>query len=345
MSFKRKFNTLIRKSDNSICEFSNDNGIELYIYDKNKEPICKKRLVTGINGFSNSFFNIDSNDSIYGIVSSKDNPLLYFYISSKFIYKSELLKSSNSIEKITFPYIKKIGDKIHIFYYLVDVTQVDRGKLIHYYYDGSNWNKSQIDNIEYFILSNFVVTFKEDVPTIFYLNSTKGHEEVFISNFNKDNLSWNHPVQVTNTHKTKVYLSVVEVPQNTYHIVFSEKNNDKYYCTYYSGQLKNNSFIKKDYFIIQDTIACEFPHILRIKNELYIQWIEFSELFTTFSKDNGFTWSKPNFFTNDSDNSVIRYDYKSNFIKDKNNDICNIYSYEDIFSILGISSNPILLTN
>ena len=58
MSFKRKFNTLIRKSDNSICEFSNDNGIELYIYDKNKEPICKKRLVTGINGFSNSFFNI-----------------------------------------------------------------------------------------------------------------------------------------------------------------------------------------------------------------------------------------------------------------------------------------------
>ena len=48
MSFKRKFNTLIRKSDNSICEFSNDNGIELYIYDKNKEPICKKRLVTGM---------------------------------------------------------------------------------------------------------------------------------------------------------------------------------------------------------------------------------------------------------------------------------------------------------
>ena len=51
MSFKRKFNTLIRKSDNSICEFSNDNGIELYIYDKNKEPICKKDLLQVLMAF------------------------------------------------------------------------------------------------------------------------------------------------------------------------------------------------------------------------------------------------------------------------------------------------------
>ena len=37
MSFERKFNTLLGKSDNSLYELSYDNGIELYIYDKDSK--------------------------------------------------------------------------------------------------------------------------------------------------------------------------------------------------------------------------------------------------------------------------------------------------------------------
>ncbi len=393
MSFERKFNTLLGKSDNSLYELSYDDGIELYIYDKdskfkykkkfvsgnynfsnaffnvdNKDSVYgviytkdkyKKKFVSGNYNFSNAFFNVDNKDSVYGVIYTKDNTLLYTYINQEHIYKSTLLKIDNPKLKITFPYIKKIDNKIHLFYYLVDTTTSDECTLIHYYYNGHKWVKTEMDRIKYYILTNFVITFNDNNPTILYLNDNKGYEEVFIARFNEKTSSWNSSIQVTNTGKTKVYLSAIEFPKNQYHIVFSENNSDRYHCAYYSGELVDNKFNRKDYtiiqdavacefphilkvnnglyiqwlefselftsfsedngstwsnpkFIIQDAVACEFPHILKVNNGLYIQWLEFSELFTSFSEDNGSTWSNPKFFFNDTDDSIIRYDYKSN---------------------------------
>ena len=128
------------------------------------------------------------------------------------------------------------------------------------------------------------MTFNDNTPTIFYLNDNKGYEEVFITRFDEKTSSWDSIVQGTNTGKTKVYLSVIESNKNLYHIVFSENSSDRYKCAYYSGELVDNKFIRKDYIIIQDAVACEFPHILKANNQLYIQWLEFSELFTSFQK-------------------------------------------------------------
>ena len=124
-----------------------------------------------------------------------------------------------------------------------------------------------------------------------------------------------------------------------YHIVFSENSSDRYKCAYYSGELVDNKFIRKDYIIIQDAVACEFPHILKANNQLYIQWLEFSELFTSFSEDNGSTWSNPKFFFNDTDDSIIRYDYKSNLKRNLPLDVSYIFSYKTSHCSLGISSN------
>lgn len=339
MSFERKFNTLLGKSDNSLYELSYDNGIELYIYDKDSKLKYKKKFVTGNYNFSNTFFDVDNKDSVYGVIYTKDNTLLYTYINQEHIYKSTLLKIDNPNFKITFPYIKKIDNKIHLFYYLVDTTRSDECTLIHYYYNGDKWVKSEIDKIKYFILSNFVITFNDNNPTIFYLNDNKGYEEVFIARFNEKTSSWNSSIQGTNTGKTKVYLSAIESPKNYYHIVFSENNSDRYHCAYYSGELADNKFIRKDYIIIQDAVACEFPHILKSNNELYIQWLEFSELFTSFSEDNGSTWSSPKFFFNDTDDSIIRYDYKSNPKRNLQLDVSYIFSYKTSHCSLGIPSN------
>ncbi len=339
MSFERKFNTLLGKSDNSLYELSYDNGIELYIYDKNSKLKYKKKFVSGNYNFSNAFFNVDNKDSVYGVIYTKDNTLLYTYINQQHIYKSTLLKIDNPKLKITFPYIKKIDNKIHLFYYLVDSTRNNECTLIHYYYDGHKWVKAELDKIKCFILSNFIVTFNDNTPTIFYLNDNKGYEEVFITRFDEKTSSWDSIVQGTNTGKTKVYLSVIESNKNLYHIVFSENSSDRYKCAYYSGELVDNKFIRKDYIIIQDAVACEFPHILKANNQLYIQWLEFSELFTSFSEDNGSTWSNPKFFFNDTDDSIIRYDYKSNLKRNLPLDVSYIFSYKTSHCSLGISSN------
>lgn len=339
MSFERKFNTLLVKSDNSLYELSYDNGIELYIYDKDSKLKYKKKFVAGNYNFSNAFFNVDNEDSIYGVIFTKDNILLYTYINEEYIYKSALLKIDNPRLKIIFPYIKKIDNKIHLFYYLVDTTRSGKCTLIHYFYNGQKWVKTEIDNIKYFILTNFVVTFNDDTPTIFYLNDYEGYEEVFITRFNEKTSSWDSIIQGTNTGKTKVYLSVIESPKNLYHMVFSENNGDRYHCTYYSGELVNNKFLKKDYIIIQDAVACEFSHILKVNNELYIQWLEFNELFTSFSEDNGSTWSDPKSFFNDTDDSIIRYDYKSNIRNNIPLDVSYIFSYKTSHCSLGIPNN------
>ena len=91
MSFERKFNTLLGKSDNSLYELYYDNGIELYIYDKDSKLKYKKKFVTGNYNFSNTFFDVDNKDSVYGVIYTKDNTLLYTYINHEHIYKITLL--------------------------------------------------------------------------------------------------------------------------------------------------------------------------------------------------------------------------------------------------------------
>ncbi|MCI6190587.1 MAG: hypothetical protein MSA89_00200 [Clostridium sp.] len=341
MSFSRIFNTLIVKSNNFKSELSYNNGIELHNYDSKNNLISKAKVIEDNSSFSKSFFDVDCYDNIYGIILTKKNTLLYIYIDENYIYKSKLIDIKDENCTISFPYIKKIDDKIHLFYYLINEKTSDKCKLIHYFYDSTKWIKNIVFEINYFILSNFVVTWHNDIPCLFFFSRIKKCEELFMSFFNLQNLNWEKK-QLTSSYKSKVYLSVIEPLENHYHITFSENNDNKYYCSYVYIYMKNKKISVKEHLNISKTIACEFPNISMIDDKLYIQWLEFNELFTSYSKDYGKTWSYPNLFNNNENKSIIRYDYRYNFFNNKIY-LSNIFSYNKDYYPLGILEEPLRL--
>ena len=336
MSFKRNFNTLIVKSNNLKSELSySSNGIKLHNYDLNNNLISKGKVFNSSNSFSKSFFNVDFSDNIYGVIYTKENSLVYVYITKNYIYKSKIM-DINKKYSIAFPYIKKIDEQIHIFYYLIDNKNPTKCKLINYFFDGFKWNENIISEISYFILSNFVVMWHNNIPFLFFFNRINGCEELFYVTFNNETLSFKEKIQITNSHKNKVYLSIIEPLKNHYHITFSENNNDKYYCSYVYLCKNNEKISIKENLNISKTVACEFPTIFMIDDNLYIQWLEFNELFTSYSKNNGKTWSSPKFFNNPKDEVIVGYNYKSNFLND-NIYLYNMFSYNKSYYPLGIS--------
>ena len=105
--------------------------------------------------------------------------------------------------------------------------------------------------------------------------------------------------------------------------------------------MKNKKISVKEHLNIYKTVACEFPNISMINDKLYIQWLEFNELFTSCSKDYGKTWSYPNLFNNNENKSIIRYDYRCNFLNDNKIYLSNIFSYNKDYYPLGILEEPL----
>lgn len=333
MTFTNKFDTLIKKSSNCISKISLDNGIILSNLNLNFEIVSSKKIIDGNYSFIDFWFDINEDDSIYGIVDTKDQGLLYIYIDDKIIVKNNILKYNHKLFSIKFIYIKNFNKTSHIFYYSLNKNQRNLCDLIYNYKKDKNWIQCKIDSINYNILTNFVVIFEDLTPSIFYLKMINGFEELFVSTFDLNTSTWSFPLQITNSHKPKIYLCVIKDSNKHYHIVFSENNYDRYYCSYITGYIENNIFIFINSRILSNSVACTFPNVLEHNRKILVQWIEYANLNTCTSYDYGITWSTIN------DASVnlpfICYNYKSNC---NTHDVLNsfvIFSYENSIDILG----------
>jgi hypothetical protein len=337
MPFVRMFNTLIKKYNKNIIFNISKNNISMQNYDAEFNLLSSKEIVKGNYSFIDAWFDINEQDNtIYGIINEQKNSLLYLYINDKIILKNYLLKYDSDIFSINFLYIKKIATSTHIIYYLIDKHNINQCSIIHHYKENDTWIKTKIDTLNYNILTNFVVIFENSTPTIFYLKIWNGYEEVFTSTFDLKNKNWTPPLQLTNSHKFKVYLSAIKYSTGNYHITYSENNSNRYYCNYINAQIIDNTPNTLINETISKTIACTFPSIISYNGILYIQWIEFDSLNYCISYDLGKTWTKPNLDKISSEHDFYCYSYKSNITYKKQDNFPIIFARDKPYQILGI---------
>lgn len=336
MAFSSKLRTLIRKSDGSTIKITSDNGIKFSNYD-NKLNLQNTSLISSENStFIDYCFNINKNDTIYGLISSNKKEVLYTYINDKILFKKSLFTIDNLNENIKFLYINNINNKLHIFYFLIN-TQSPSGKLIHKIYSDNSLVTTEIDSFNFNILTNFVVVPDDKNISIFYFKIIKNAEELFMRTFSLDTNTWLPSNQITNSKNKKIYLSVIKsCKDNSYHISYSENINNQYYCTYINGYTKDNEFIIKTSSFIKKAVACLFPNIIEYNNILNIQWIEFNNLYSSISYDSGLTWSKDSMAILGIDTPFSLYFYKSNYTNDLNNKIPSIFAFDHSQQLLGI---------
>ncbi len=337
MTFMRKFNTLLRKYRNKIYIIDSDDGINMSIYDTDFNNTLSKKIENGNFSFIDYWFDITSSNDIYGIINDKINSLIYVRITDRLIAKSTLLKYDPETIFIKFVTIKKSGQSTHVFYYELDKLNAYSGKLINHYNDGNEWLRIEIDSFSYNVLTNFVVTYDKDFsPSIFYYKLTNGFEELYVSTFDSQSRSWSNPCRVTDSKKTKIYLSVIRDSKNSYHIIFSENNLNKYYCTYINGYIDDNVFITKMNKKLSDTVACTFPNIIEADNKIYANWIEYHNLYACSSTNYGLTWNNVTVSPVSSSTPFVCCNYHSNNNKYTPFNYFTLFMAENSDKILGL---------
>ncbi|MDO5517087.1 MAG: hypothetical protein Q4F66_05990 [Clostridium sp.] len=337
MTFMRKFDTLLRKSNNTMCKIDSQDGINLYIYDNNFRLLSSKELLDGDFSFLDYWFDIDINNNVYGIINDKKGTLLSYNITNKYLIKNSLLKYNPDEKFIKFVYINSNTERTNIFYYIFNTDTPYSGSLIHHYKINNIWYTHVIDSISYNVLTNFVVVYdNHDIPIVFYYKLSHGVEELFISIFDADSNSWCTPIQITDSRKAKIYLSVIKDYRNCYHILFSENNSNKYYCTYINGYINNYNFNISNSLVISDTVACTFPNILESQGRLYAHWVEYHNLYVGFSDDYGNKWNKVMIYNDSLENPFVCCNYHSNCIEENTINYFTLYMNQNSNHILGI---------
>lgn len=338
MSFIDNFESLIETSNKDITNLKSDNGITIYNYDSNFKLLSSKKLLDGSYSFADYWLDISKLDMIYGLVNNKNGTLIHLYITGNFIIKNNILKYNPNKSIIKFPYIKVINGITHIIYFEIHKGSDYCCSLIHYCRNDKGWLKYEIDSINYGILTNFVVIFNEYNPSIFYLKIVNESEELFYSAFDFAARTWSIPVQITNTNREKIYLSVIKSSNNFYNITYSENNLNRYCCTYINGYIKDNKFISGLPITISKTLACVFPNLIEHRNKLYVQWIEHHKLYISISTDFGATWSKETLAESACDFPFSCYSFKSNYFTNDIYNLSNIFAYDKSLEILGVKN-------
>lgn len=339
MPFDRKFQSILQKKDKSFINVTYDSGVNLKFFDCNNKLLKTKSLISGDFSFVDSNFNIDENDNFYSVINNKKNSLNYYFINNNSIISYPILTYSNKKIAFKFPVIKRINNNIHLFFYLISDNNKYNCYLYHFYYKENIWIKNKISHINCGILTNYVALYDNDLLTVFYFNKISCCEELYISIFDFNNNIWSNPYKITNNHNSKIYLSVI-YNNGVYHIVYSENNDNCYVCKYISLSISSNKIIVHNNKILYENLACTFPHIIINNDMLYAQWIEYSNLSTSYSNDLGNNWSKPTIFDDSStimySPEIIRYDIQSNYLTNNNCFVKNIYGYSNSYIPLGI---------
>ncbi|WP_286311350.1 hypothetical protein [Romboutsia ilealis] len=314
MSFINKTNILIKKNNNDLYYFDLDKDIVFTKISNKTNTLISKKLFDGDYSFVDIWLDTNEKDNIYGVINDKKGKILNLTLEKDNVDTHTIIKYDYKNFIIKFPYTKHIEDIKHTIYCSINKSIPLLANLIHIYEDDNIFIKNTIDFIDFNILSNFVVAYSNNKPIIFYFKLVDNFEELFVSIFDLNSYSWSNPIQITKSNKNKIYLSVLQDENNNYHIAFSENHDNKYYCKYINISLENNVLKINQESIISKDVMCLFPSIIKKNSTLYIQWVEYFDLFICQSDDFGMNWSKPIIDKNISNKPFIRYQYISDNI-------------------------------
>lgn len=323
MSFLREYGTILKRSDGIICSIGYNNGI--FIDFDGEKNTYNKKIIDGDLSFVDVWFDIDNKDKIYGVINDNKGSMFYLEYKNNIINKTNIYNYDKNNTLIKFPYIKNINDDTHIIYYSMNSYDGGFFKLIHYKKSGSNIVRREIDRLSYFILSNFCVEFNEKMMYLFYFKIVNQSEEIFVCCYDLNEDKWESPIQLTNTNKQKIYLSLVKDNNNNFYINYSENNDNKYYCMCLKVKILKDKVIDKNIKVINKCVECTFPQIIREKNRLYVQWVEYGKLMECFSDDFGEHFSIVKIFSKSIYSNFGRYNYSSNNEEDKELNLTTVF--------------------
>lgn len=335
MSFINKISTIFRLCDKNMFYIHLDDGIILDHFNSSNELVNSKKIISNkYLDFTDCYFTLDKKDNIYGIYNDKGLKMIQISNFSS-ITEKELLNYNADKFNISFPYIHVEDNSIHILYYIFNKNSPNSSALFHHYRHNGVWTENKIDFISHIVMDSFTVIWNQGSPIVFYYNLINGYEELFLSKFNSTTVTWSSPIQITNSKKNKLYLSVLKDSMNFYHLAYCENLGSGYAVKYENGYLNDNSLDIDVSTYISGPSTCMYPSLIKENTTLHLMWVNYGKLNTSISLNLGKEWGDHNIDEFSIEDDFVRANFFSNYTNDKGYNVSSLFTNSNDVEILG----------
>jgi hypothetical protein len=304
MSFFNDRMAIVSDSLNNISLFRLVDGeIIQYYFDINTKYVSKKKIANKV------FLE-------YNVAIDEENYIYLLYQDMSFNLILTLLKNGE-IEtiKLTEEPIPEVYNldiiinekEPHIFYCILLSKAENKYRIYHHYFNGVDWITNIVEEIKVAKLLNPMKIIKNDTKLILGYYDKEEEENIYIKNFDLKNKKWGEKLQLTNNPTQMLYIDFLLV-KGKLHLTYCQYDGN-IIVKYERFNYKDNLVEKEKEKILSNEENAQLPTLIFYEDKLWVVWIEYENIMSRYSTDNGTTWSPIYLWNESKTNDIIRYKY------------------------------------
>lgn len=328
MGFVNVHDVLVLDSKENIYRFYvYQRKIKLIYYDKESRNSERRTIINDCNDEYDAVISEDG--TIYLICQKNDGNVVLVSIKGKI--QDERILEAKINGKLRNINIKLINDKIHIFYCVESTEGSNSFRIYHNFLHNNEWIKYPVSDIfSTGILNPFSIVETKNGILLGYYDIINNCEQIFISSFDMNNLKWSERIQITSDNNPKLYLDMISKDDNMLDICYSKYIEGNLVVTYEKYKIEDLNVIKETESLLSNPANCMYPTLVYSNETLWVIWIEYNRLLSSYSEDDGLNWSSPYSWKNTQFQDFARYKFSTN-----SSAVKNIYKMNYSFGTYG----------
>ena len=300
---------------NDRVKLADIDGREIYLIRK-----IKNKLKLNYYSYDGNNFEGDVADDALGefdiTINNGHVYLIYQDINRdiKLVILKGREREVHSLTRGSFPRVYELNiinhkDRINLlFLYPIDDSHMTF-RIEHNLLLGNKWKNFFVDEIKIEKLLNPIklVPYENKLYLGYYYK-----HQICIKSFNLEEDLWSESIVLTD-NRDKLYLDLI-YDEGLFHLAYSEYKEGNYVIKYkrFNGQ----NFIKEDEVEMSRKSNASTPTFIRKADKLWLCWNESFIIYSRYSKDFGRTWSHLQTWEEGRRQSIVRYKYATNNLKD-----------------------------
>lgn len=310
--YNDKLSLVVDSLDNtSLFMISNRNILKHY-FDKELNAMNKEIIVEGV--FLEYSTSIDKNDNIYLVYQDMSFNLILTQLKGRKLEKTIL--SDKPISELYYLELI-INEKPHIFYYKSLKESKKQYGIYHSYFNGKDWVISIVDKINVNQLLNPMRIIKKEKEIILAYYDKIEDEQIYIKSFNISTEQWERKIQLTSSKNSKLYIDIL-LKDEKLNLVYSEFQRGNLIIKYERFNYINNKVVKEKEHKLSKLENPQEGTLIYYDKKLWVVWIEYDNVMSRYSEDNGETWSSIYLWKESKREDIVKYNFSRENKKDEN---------------------------
>ena len=332
MGFLNTGDAIITDKAGSIYSFRLlKEGIELIVHEKFSENVEQSIIISG--EVLEYDVSINERDRINLICKKKDKSLsIYSLTDGEWVESVIYEEASHDTCGLR---IISLDKNIHIFYYRLSLEDNNKLSIYHHYLEDQAWTTNIVKDIyKGEIIKPIELIKEEDSLLIGYYDLGYYSEDIFISRFFIEENEWREAINITRDDKVKLYLDFLQIDGFT-HITYSEYEDENLTIKHKKIKLNKDEYIEVSESLLSNQVNCTYPTLISTGDVFWNVWTEYEHVVSSYSKDDGETWSNPYIWNESKKEDFSRYKFANNEDEIKANYKMN-YSFSKTYPNLSL---------